>query len=111
MDHKHSVIKANCFSEMVIIQADLTLNILRTILSNISHFVFPLTANEPIGTSAAFWNKNIFNSNRSSYTKKIVSKTVNNILSISINICFGCSKEPSQCDGLFEYWQPILVEK
>ena len=26
-------------------------------------------------------------------------------LSISFNMCFGCSKEPSHCDGSFEYPQ------
>ena len=30
---------------------------------------------------------------------------VNIFLSISYNICFGCSKEPSHLDGSFEYPQ------
>ena len=29
-------------------------------------------------------------------------------LSISLNMCFGCSKEPSHQDGLFEYPQHIF---
>ena len=35
-------------------------------------------------------------------------------LSISLDICFGCSKEPSHGDGSFEYAQHtlyVLVEK
>ena len=29
-------------------------------------------------------------------------------LSINLNMCFGCSKEPSQWDGCFEYPQHIF---
>ena len=32
-------------------------------------------------------------------------------LSISLSICLGCSKEPSQCDGSFEYPQHMLLLK
>ena len=32
-------------------------------------------------------------------------------LSISLNICFGYSKEPSHRDGSFEYHNIVLVEK
>ena len=32
-------------------------------------------------------------------------------LPISLNICFGCSKEPSHQDRSFEYPQHVLVEK
>ena len=32
-------------------------------------------------------------------------------LSISLNMCFGFSKEPSHRDGSFEYPQHALVEK
>ena len=35
-------------------------------------------------------------------------KIVNIFLPISFNICFGCSKEPSQCDGSFEYPQHMF---
>ena len=28
-----------------------------------------------------------------------------------VKTCFGCSKEPSQRDGSFEYPQDVLVEK
>lgn len=34
-----------------------TFNIFRTILSSMSHFVFPLTEREPINTSAGLWKK------------------------------------------------------
>ena len=30
-------------------------------------------------------------------------KIVKTFLSVSLNICFGCSKEPSHLDGSFEY--------
>ena len=40
--------------------------------------------------------------------KKIQRIIVNIILSISFNICFGCSKEPSQWDGSFEYQQHMF---
>ena len=32
-------------------------------------------------------------------------------LPISLNMCFGCSKELSHRDGSFEYPQHVLVEK
>ena len=35
--------------------------------------------------------------------KNLGVKIVNISLSISLNICFGCSKEPSNWDGCFEY--------
>ena len=35
--------------------------------------------------------------------KKLGRKIVNIFLSISLNICFGCSKEPSHWDGAFEH--------
>ena len=40
--------------------------------------------------------------------KKIERKIVNIFLPISFNICFGCSKEPSHCDGSFDYPQNML---
>ena len=40
--------------------------------------------------------------------KTFDSKIVNIFLSISFNICFGCSKEPSQWDGSLEYQQHML---
>ena len=36
-------------------------------------------------------------------------ETVKFFLSISFNICFGCSKEPSHQDGSFEYPQHISM--
>ena len=39
---------------------------------------------------------------------EVVCKIVNIFLSIGLNICFGCSKEPSHRDGSFEYSQHIL---
>ena len=33
---------------------------------------------------------------------------VNIFLSISLNICYGCSKEPSRCNGSFEYPQHMF---
>ena len=33
-------------------------------------------------------------------------KIVNILFSISLNICFGCSKEPSHWDGSFENYYP-----
>ena len=33
---------------------------------------------------------------------------MNIFLSISLNICFGCSEEPSHCDGSFEYPQHMF---
>ena len=38
-------------------------------------------------------------------TQKIVCKIVIISLSVSLNICFGCSKEPSHRDGPFEHPQ------
>ena len=35
--------------------------------------------------------------------KHILRKIVIIFLSISLNVCFGCSKEPSHRDGSFEY--------
>ena len=35
-------------------------------------------------------------------------ETVKFFLSISFNICFGCSKEPSHQDGSFEYPQHMF---
>ena len=35
--------------------------------------------------------------------KKKLCKIVIIFLSVSLNICFGCSKEPSHRDGSFEY--------
>ena len=35
-------------------------------------------------------------------------KIVNIFLPISLNICFGCTKEPSQWDGSFEYPQRMF---
>ena len=48
---------------------------------------------------------------------KILERTGNNIrstgfetifLSINLNMCFGCPKEPSQCDSSFEYPQHMF---
>ena len=36
------------------------------------------------------------------------SKFVNIFLTISLNICFVCSKEPSHRDGTFEYPQHMF---
>ena len=41
-------------------------------------------------------------------SKMFECKVVNIILPISFNICFGCSKEPSQWDGSFEYSQHMF---
>ena len=40
--------------------------------------------------------------------KNLVCKIVNFFLPINLNICFGCSKEPSHWDGSFEYQQHML---
>ena len=40
--------------------------------------------------------------------KNCERKIVNIFLSISLNICFGCSKEPSYCDGSYEYPQHMF---
>ena len=40
--------------------------------------------------------------------KKMGLKIVNIFLPISFNICFGCSKEPSDWDGSFEYPQHMF---
>ena len=40
--------------------------------------------------------------------KKIGCKIVNIFLSISLNMCFGCSKEPSHRDGSFEHPQNMF---
>ena len=40
--------------------------------------------------------------------KHFQRKIVNIFLSISFNICFGCSKEPSQWDSSFEYLQHMF---
>ena len=39
---------------------------------------------------------------------ELVHKIVNIFLSVSLNICFGCSKEPSHGDGSFEYPQQMF---
>ena len=36
---------------------------------------------------------------------QITKKNVNISLSISLNMCFGCLKEPYLCDGSFKYPQ------
>ena len=41
-------------------------------------------------------------------SKIILRKIVIIFLSISLNICFACSKEPSHQDGIFEYLQHIF---
>ena len=41
--------------------------------------------------------------------KSFERKIVNIYLSISFNICFGCSREPSHSDGSFEYPQHIFL--
>ena len=40
--------------------------------------------------------------------KTFERKIVNTILPISLNICFGCSKEPSHWDVAFEYPQHMF---
>ena len=40
--------------------------------------------------------------------KSFERKSVNIFLSISLNMCFGCSKEPSLGDDSFEYPQHIF---
>ena len=40
--------------------------------------------------------------------KKLGCKNVNIFLSISFNMCFGCSQEPSHGDGSFEYPQHMF---
>ena len=48
---------------------------------------------------------------RTSYvqiTKLFARKIVNIFLPISLNKCFGCSKEPSHWDGSFEYPQHMF---
>ena len=35
--------------------------------------------------------------------KKNEHKSVNIFLPVILSMCFGCSKEPSHCDGSFEY--------
>ena len=40
--------------------------------------------------------------------KKFQNKNVNIFIPISLNICFGCSKEPSHLDGSFEYPQHMF---
>ena len=37
-----------------------------------------------------------------------INKIVNFYLSSSLNICFGCSKEPSHFGGSFEYLQHMF---
>ena len=36
---------------------------------------------------------------------------VNNFFPISLNICFGCSKEPSHWDGSFDYTQHMFLSR
>ena len=43
--------------------------------------------------------------------KKFERKIVNIFLPVSLNICFGCSKERSHLDVSFEYPQHVSVEK
>ena len=40
--------------------------------------------------------------------KQFQRQIVKNFLSVSLNICFGCSKEPSHRDGSFEYPQHMF---
>ena len=35
-------------------------------------------------------------------------KIINIFLPINLNVCFGCSKEPSHCDSSFEYPQHMF---
>ena len=39
---------------------------------------------------------------------KFLHKIVNMLLSVNLNLCFGCSKEPSQRDGSFEHPQHMF---
>ena len=41
-------------------------------------------------------------------SKKVQRKIAINFLSISLNMCFGYSKELSHCDGSFEYPQHMF---
>ena len=45
---------------------------------------------------------------RSRYRKNFERKNVDIFLTISRNVCFGCSKEPSHRDGSFEYPQHMF---
>ena len=45
---------------------------------------------------------------RASYAKKIEHKIATIFLSITFNVYFGCSKEPSHQDGSFEYPQHVF---
>ena len=50
-----------------------------------------------------------FSENYSGFDKQIFERKIVNIfLPISLIICFGCSKEPSQWDGSFEYQQHMF---
>ena len=42
-------------------------------------------------------------------TQNVERKIMNIFLSISFDICFGCSKEPPHRDGSFEYPQHIFL--
>ena len=44
----------------------------------------------------------------SPYKQKNLNKIVFIFLFISLNVCFGCSKEPSHGDGSFEYPQHMF---
>ena len=44
----------------------------------------------------------------SPYRQKILVLNWNIFLSISLNICFGCSNKPSLLDGSFEYPQRMF---
>ena len=42
------------------------------------------------------------------HSKKVECRIAIVFLSISLNMCFGCSKEPSHRDGAFEYPQHMF---
>ena len=46
-----------------------------------------------------------YRENKGQDEQKFWCKIVNIFFSISLNICVGCSKEPSHLDGSFEYPQ------
>ena len=54
------------------------------------------------------WKKVMCLWNTGLYEQKFWAKIVNIFLPISLNICFGCSKEPSHWGGSFQYPQHMF---
>ena len=85
------------------------MSILNFVLSWVEHGKSFITSRpDPVlGSSLGFWRK-IWSSSIYLAGSKDSCKIVIIFIPINLNICFGCSKEPSYWDGSFEYPQHMF---